>query len=216
MPADTLTTISAATLLDLGRFGYLALAAGVLLENAGIPVPGETLLLAAAALARSGRLSIVGVAAVAAASAIVGDNIGFAVGRLGGRPLVERFGRFVLITPERLHRMDDFFAWRGPVAVVIARFIAGLRVVAALTAGTSNMRWRTFVVYNAVGAVAWATTVSAVGYAAGSLAESALPWLRATHLGLWATIGVAAVVVIVYALIRTRLSRRHAAGPDST
>ena len=113
-------TLGATLLLDVGRYGYTALGAGVLLENAGVPVPGETMLLAAAALAARGRLSIFLVALVAAAAAITGDNIGFAIGRLGGRPFLERFGGWVLITPERLDRMDGFFRKRGPVAATTA------------------------------------------------------------------------------------------------
>jgi membrane protein DedA with SNARE-associated domain len=140
MTSTSLGLLGSALVLDVARYGYLALAAGVLLENAGVPVPGETMLLTAAALASQGRLSIVVVALVAATAAIAGDNIGFAVGRAGGRPLLERFGRWVLITPERLDGMDRFFERRGAAAVYFARFVPALRVVGALGAGTNRAK----------------------------------------------------------------------------
>jgi membrane protein DedA with SNARE-associated domain len=199
MTNTPLGAIGAALLLDIGRYGYVALAAGVLLENAGLPVPGETMLLAAAALAARGRLSIVLVALVAAAAAIVGDNIGFAIGRAGGRPLLERFGRWVFITPERLDAVDRFFDRRGPLAVVGARFVPALRVVGALAAGSSRMHWRSFLLFNAIGAVAWATVVSLIGYGGSDAIVTAAPWLRAAHAGTWGLLALTAVALTIHA-----------------
>ncbi len=207
MAAATIQGLGAALMLDVSRYGYVALAAGVLLENAGIPVPGETMLLSAAALAARGRLSIVLVAAVAAAAAIAGDNVGFAIGRFGGRRVLTRFGAWMFVTPERLRAMDRFFAKRGPAAVFFARFIAGLRVVAALVAGSSEMPWGTFLLYNALGAVAWASIASAVGYAGGDLATLALPWIRTAHLGILAMVGSTVAVAIIHAVLEARHAR---------
>lgn len=208
MTSDPLGATSAALLLDIGRYGYAALAAGVLLENAGVPVPGETMLFAAAALAARGRLSIVLVALVAAAAAIVGDNIGFAIGRAGGRPLLERFGRWVFVTPERLDAVDRFFDRRGPAAVVAARFVPALRVVGALGAGASRMPWRSFLLFNAIGAAAWATVVSALGYGGSSAISAALPWLRAAHAATWGLLLLTAAALLVHAFYEVVHERR--------
>jgi membrane protein DedA with SNARE-associated domain len=208
MTSDPLGALGATLLLDVGRYGYGALAAGVLLENAGVPVPGETMLLTAAALAARGRRSIVVVAIVAATAAILGDNIGFAIGRAGGRPALERFGKWVFMTPERLDAVDRFFDRRGPLAVVGARFVPALRVVGALGAGASRMRWRSFVLFNAIGAVAWATVVSALGYGGSSAIAAAVPWLRAAHAGTWGLLVVTAATLTVHAVYEIIHERR--------
>ena len=135
---------------------------GVFLENAGLPVPGETMLLAGAALAHFGRLSLGWVIACAIVGATLGDNLGFFVGRRGGRRIAERF-----ISRERLRGFDQYFEQHGAKTVFVARFITGLRVVGAVLAGGSGMRWKTFLAYNAAGAVVWSTTFGIVGYVLG-------------------------------------------------
>ena len=153
-----------AWLLDLfARYGYAVVFAGVLLENAGLPVPGETMLLAGAALASFGQLSLWWVIVVAIIGATCGDNLGFLIGRHGGRRLVERYGVRIGITRARLATFDDFFQRHGPKAVFVARFITGLRVVGAILAGGSTMRWPAFVFYNATGAIVWSTTIAFAG-----------------------------------------------------
>jgi membrane protein DedA with SNARE-associated domain len=151
----------------IAHYGYAAVFAGVLLESAFVPVPGETIALAASFAAARGHLSLGWVMAAVVVGAVVGDNVGYRLGRRFGREWVEHHGRWVLLSPARLTRMDAFFARFGPAAVIIARFIPGVRVVAAFTAGTARIRWRTFLVCNAVGAVLWAATVCAAGYALG-------------------------------------------------
>jgi len=194
-----------AHLLDwLGRFGYLGVALGVFLESAGVPVPGEAVLLAAAFGAARGALGLPGVIATGALASALGDNLGFAVGRRLGRGWLERHGGRVLLTPERLAQVDRFFARHGPVAVALARFVAGVRVVAAFTAGTTRMRWRTFVPYNALGAAAWATLVGLVGFAVGRGYSQVGRWFG--HAGLVLGVGVPA------ALLAAWLLRRVAAG----
>lgn len=144
------------------RYGYAAVFFGVFLENAGLPVPGETMLLAGAALAHFGRLSLGWVIACAIVGATLGDNLGFFVGRRGGRRIAERF-----ISRERLRGFDQYFEQHGAKTVFVARFITGLRVVGAVLAGGSGMRWKTFLAYNAAGAVVWSTTFGIVGYVLG-------------------------------------------------
>ena len=150
-------------LVDLfAQYGYAVVFLGVFLENSGLPVPGETILLAGAALAQFGRLSLVWVIAWAIAGATLGDNFGFFIGRRGGRRLAERF-----IPTARMRDFDRYFERHGPKTVFAARFITGLRVVGAILAGGSGMQWRTFLVYNAAGAVVWSTTFGIVGYLLG-------------------------------------------------
>lgn len=155
-------------LTDLfAKYGYAAVFLGVFLENTGLPVPGETMVLAGGALAHYSHLSLPTVIVVAIVAATLGDNLGFFIGRNGGRRLVEGFGQRVGITRRRLAEFDRFFERHGPKTVFVARFITGLRVVCAVLAGGSGMRWPTFVFFNATGAVVWATTIAVVGYFLG-------------------------------------------------
>lgn len=105
-------------------YGYAGLAIGVFAESVGIPVPGETALAASAFAAALGTLALPIIILVAAIAGILGDNLGYAIGRRLGRPWAEQHGRWVLLTPKRLARVDDFFQRRGPVAVALARFVA--------------------------------------------------------------------------------------------
>jgi membrane protein DedA with SNARE-associated domain len=192
-------------LTDLfARYGYFVVFFGVLLENAGIPVPGETILLAGAALALFGHLSLVWVVTIAIAGAVLGDNIGFLIGRRGGRRLLERHGRLLGLTKQRLNQFDAFFARHGAKTVFIARFVTGLRVVGAVLAGASTLPWGRFLIFNAAGAVAWATTFGAVGYALGYSWETIERWLG--HLGLVFLVVLA--VVAVFAVGRSRRRSR--------
>jgi membrane protein DedA with SNARE-associated domain len=115
----------------LDRWGYLAVAAVVGVESFGVPAPGQTIMIAAAVYAGAGRLNIAGVIAVAFVAAVVGDNIGYLIGRNGGRRVVTRYGRYVLLTPERFARAEKYFVARGGRIVVAARFIDGLRQLTA-------------------------------------------------------------------------------------
>ena len=153
-------------LLDLfARYGYAVVFGGVFLENAGLPVPGETALLAGAALAHFGRLTLWRVVATAIVAAILGDNLGFLIGRRLGRGFALRYGPRVGLTASRLAQFDGFFERHGARTVFIARFVTGLRVFGALLAGASGLRWPKFLFYNATGAVAWSTVFGVVGYA---------------------------------------------------
>src|SRR4029077_3730491 len=118
------------------------------LENAGLPVPGETMLLAGAALARYGSLKLSWVVLAAIAGATLGDNLGFYIGRRGGRTLVERYGKLLGMTGDRLTQFDRFFDPHGAKPFFAARFITGLRVVGALLAGASRLSWSRFLVFN--------------------------------------------------------------------
>jgi membrane protein DedA with SNARE-associated domain len=155
-----------APLLD--HYGYLAVGALITLEDFGVPTPGETVLVAAAVYAGAGRLNIIAVVVIAVAAAVVGDNIGYAIGRLGGRRLVERFGRYLLITPQRLDTAQRFFCRHGGKVVTIARFVEGLRQANGIIAGITEMPWRQFLAFNLLGAALWVGVWASLGDLAGA------------------------------------------------
>ncbi|HKH35752.1 MAG TPA: DedA family protein, partial [Rubrobacter sp.] len=150
------------------QYGYLLILFGVMLESTGVPLPGETILLAAGVLAQRGHLDLGDAIVFGILGAVIGDQIGYWVGREGGRPFVLRWGRYIFITPERLGRTEAFFERHGGKAVFLARFFSGFRVFGALVAGISRMRWATFITYNALGGAVWATAVVLLGYFLGS------------------------------------------------
>src|ERR671928_609272 len=141
----------------IAQYGYLLVFFGVMLESVGIPLPGETILIAAGVMVQQGHLDLGDAIIFGILGAVSGDQLGYWVGREGGRPFVLRWGHYVRITPERLSRAEAFFARHGGKAVFVARFFAGLRVFGALVAGISRMRWRTFTLYNVLGGSTWAT-----------------------------------------------------------
>jgi membrane protein DedA with SNARE-associated domain len=151
----------------LQHYGLWVILALVLIEDFGIPVPGETVLIAGAIYAGAGRLNIVAVGLIGFAAAIGGDNIGYAIGRFGGRELVERWGRYVFLTIERLEKTEHFFNRHGGKIITIARFIEGLRQANGIIAGLAKMRWLRFLAFNALGAALWVGTWVSVGYFAG-------------------------------------------------
>jgi membrane-associated protein len=150
----------------LNVYGYPVLFAVVFAENTGLPVPGETAVLLSGLVA--GRpetgLSIVWVIVVTVAAAVLGDNLGFWLGRRWARARLEQGKRFLFLTPKSLQVVEGYFEHYGTLTVFFARFVAGLRVVAALAAGTSRLTWPRFLVANAAGAVTWATTMALLGY----------------------------------------------------
>jgi len=148
----------------IGTSGYAVLFLLVGLESLGIPLPGETALVTAAALAALGHGSISAVIATAVLGAVLGDNGGYWIGRKGGIALVRRFGRVLHLNESHLARAHAFFERHGPKAVFLGRFIALLRTWAALLAGAARMPYGTFILYNALGAVCWAGGVGTLGY----------------------------------------------------
>jgi len=158
-----------AHLLDLLRdflahYGYWAVAATLLLENAGLPLPGETVLLLASFSAYSHQLTLAYVILVAIAAATLGDNIGFAIGHFGGRPLLSRYIKTFRISHAAILRAEHLFERYGAATVFFARFIAGLRIVAGPLAGVLRMHWKRFAIFNFLGATVWVIVISTVGY----------------------------------------------------
>ena len=154
--------------------GYPLLFVIVMSESSGVPVPGETALITAAVLASRGKLQIEVVIVIAATAAIVGDNIGYLIGRKGGRWLLERPGRFHRERLRVLETGEPFFQRHGPKAVFFGRFILGLRVWASWLAGATRMDWRSFVLWNALGGICWATVIGLVSYFLGRAAGDAV------------------------------------------
>ena len=148
----------------IGQYGYLVVFFGVMLESAGVPLPGETVLITAGVLVHRGALDFGDALFFGILGAVVGDQIGYWVGRFGGRPFVLRWGKYVFIAPERLGRAESFFDRHGGKAVFLARFITGLRVFGALVAGISRMPWAKFALYNVLGGTTWATAAVSLGY----------------------------------------------------
>lgn len=183
-------------------FGYPLLFLVVMAESSGLPIPGETGLIAASVLSSQGKLHIQLVILIAAVAAIVGDNIGYQIGRKGGRWLLERPGSFHRQRLQVLETGEPFFERHGPKAVFFGRFILGLRVWASWLAGANHMRWRSFFLWNAVGGICWATGVGLIAYYLGSTAGNAIQ-----AFGLY---GLAAVLIaIVVFLIAHRRHRRQ-------
>ncbi len=178
------------------HLGYLVLFALVGAESAGVPVPGETALITAGVLAHRGEFDIELVILLAALAAIAGDNLGYLIGRVGGRRLLERPGFLEKHRHAILVKGEPFFAKHGPKAVFLGRWIAGLRIAAAWLAGINRMPWPLFLFWNALGGIAWATTVGLLAYLLGPTAEAIFK-----DLGIMG-VGAAAVLVAAYALWR--------------
>lgn len=193
-------------IIDLfGRFGYAALFVGVFLENLGIPIPGETVLLAAGFFCKQGTLRLGFVIPLAIAAAIFGDNFGYWIGRKGGRRFVEKRGKYIGLSPKRLANVEKYFREHGARTIFFARFISGLRVVAALAAGVTHVPWSRFLLFNAAGAVAWGTAIALLGYLFGQSWSLLEHWVGGAGLVLVALV-VAAGLFIVLRRQRTRIA----------
>jgi membrane protein DedA with SNARE-associated domain len=189
-------------------FGYPLLFLIVMAESSGLPVPGETGLITASVLASQGKLQIELVIPIAAAAAIIGDNIGYQIGRKGGRWLLERPGRFERQRQQVISNGEPFFERHGPKAVFFGRFILGLRVWASWLAGATHMRWRSFFLWNALGGICWATAIGLLAYFLGHAAGNAIQTF-----GLFGLFAV--LVVLVGAFLAHRRHTRAAMSMDA-
>ncbi|MEV6115354.1 DedA family protein [Streptomyces sp. NPDC052109] len=189
----------------LGHYGYWAVGAVILVEDFGVPAPGETILLAAGVYAGSGRLNVVAVAVIAFAAAVLGDNIGYLIGRVGGRALVHRWGRYVFLTPKRFEAAEEFFGRHGGKIVTVARFVEGLRQANGIVAGTTGMHWRRFLAFNALGAALWVGVWTTLAYLVGSHITTVYDEVARYQL----YILVAAAVLVAAFVVRHFVRRRH-------
>ena len=176
--------------------GYWTLAITLLLENAGIPLPGETMLLFASFLAfQNHELNLGLIILVATAACTLGDNLGYWIGFHGGRPLLHRYQNFFRISDERIASGERMFERFGPATVFFARFVFGMRIIAGPLAGVLRMQWRRFVLFNFLGAVTWVTVISCVGYLFGRHWQNLLRLVSRAN----AVVFVAAVVIAIFA-----------------
>jgi membrane-associated protein len=174
--------------------GYPIVFGLIAIETMGIPVPGETALIAAALLAHDGQLDIVPLIVIASLAAIIGDNIGFAIGRKGGRRVFAAPGPLHEHRLKLLEHGEPFFAKHGPKAVFLGRWVSGLRIASAWLAGINNMRWPTFLFWNALGGIAWATSIALGVYLLGDVAERIITTAGPVALGLSLALIVAVIV----------------------
>ena len=201
-----MTRLSGAVTHFIEHYGLVFLFAIVCLESAGLWVPGETALIAAGVYAANGHMSITGVIAVAAAAAIVGDNIGYWLGREGGRRLLFRFRLLGRFAERALPPAEKFFERHGGKAIFLARFFGGVRVTAAWIAGISRMPWWRFVFWNALGGITWAIAVGLLSFYAGKAVAEAI-----ARYGLYGGVAVAVVIIGVLAGMHVRRMRRRTA-----
>lgn len=183
-------------------YGLLFLFAIVCLESAGAWLPGETALIAAAIYASNGHLSIEAVIFVAAAAAIIGDNIGYWIGREGGRRLLYKWSVTARFTDRVMPPAERFFERHGGKAVFLARFFGGVRVTGAWMAGITRMTWWKFLFWNAAGGIVWAVAVSLIAYYGGHAAADVIE-----EYGLYG--GIAVVVILVLGLVGFHFLRRR-------
>ncbi len=184
------------------QYGYLILFFGVMAENASLPVPGETILIIASFYSHHGNLVLVEVIGLATMGCILGDNISFYLGRRLGRPFITRYGKFFFITPRRLSQVENFFERHGDKTIFLQRWITGVRVIGALVAGTTQMRWSRFLLFNCLGAITWVTAISILSYLFAVNLPILVKILGRSSLALLA--GVLALGVYIY------LKRRYA------
>ena len=192
----------------LQHYGLWAVGLLITLEDFGVPVPGETILIAGAIFAGAGRINVIALGAVAFVAAVIGDNIGFAIGHFGGRALALRFGKYVFLTEERLNKAEAFFDRRGSIVITFARFVEGLRQANGIIAGITGMHWLRFVVFNAIGAALWVGTWITIGYFAGNNITTVYHYIT-----LYSYYVLAGLVVLIvgYIVWRRRRRRRAAA-----
>lgn len=196
-----------APLLD--QYGYLAVGVLIFMEDFGIPAPGETILLTAAIYAGAGQLNVAVIMVVAVLAAVAGDNLGYLIGRVGGRPFVRRWGHYVLLPPERFRKVEEFFDRHGGKVVTVARFIPGLREANGIVAGTIGMPWLRFLAFNALGAALWVTVWTVLGYTAGAYIGEIYDEIARYFTYLVIGLVVLALALIVRHLLRRRRDRRE-------
>ncbi|MBZ5666602.1 MAG: DedA family protein [Acidobacteriia bacterium] len=198
-------TISHALREFVATYGYWGVALALLCENAGIPVPGESTLLLASFLAYSEhRLHLGWIIVVATGAATFGDNLGYALGHYGGRPLLDRYQSVLRIPPATLQRGEEMFARYGAVTIFFARFVVGMRIFAGPLAGVLHMRWRTFTLFNFLGATVWVACIASVGYLFGHHWRSLMRTMQRFNIAVL----IVAVVVILFSWWRYRRQTR--------
>ncbi|MBA3646159.1 MAG: DedA family protein [Gemmatimonadaceae bacterium] len=181
----------------IGTYGYGILFLLTAVESLGIPLPGETALVTAAAFAANGKLDVAWVFGVGVAAALIGDNSGYWLGRTGGLPLVERYGHHIGLNASKLAKVRGFYERHGSKTVLIGRFIAILRSWAAVLAGVMRMSYPRFVAFNTAGCVVWTAVFTTVGYLFGKNLPLVEKYIREVGIAVAALIVIAIVVFCI-------------------
>jgi membrane protein DedA with SNARE-associated domain len=195
------------------KYGYGAVFFGLLLEDFGLPVPGEGLLIAGALFASLGDFNIFLILLCALLGAVIGDNIGYAIGHFGGRKAAIRYGRFVFFTELRFRKLESFFDRHGGKIVSVARFFEGLRQFNGIVAGTGNMAWRRFLLFNILGAVVWVGFWGGVAYFLSERLGFILTSFKRFEWYLLIGLGLLAVVFVVWQVAGVRHNRHGESKP---
>jgi membrane protein DedA with SNARE-associated domain len=184
--------------------GYPAAALGILIESTGVPFPGELTLVAVAAYAGAGHLNIVVVIILAAVGAVVGGDLGYFIGRKGGRPFVEKVLSVFRLEVAHLAQAEMFFAHHGDKTILVGRFILGLRSWASVFAGVAHMPFGRFQLYSVLGAVPWAITWGVIGYLLGNNWPLLMAVMKTVG---YAGVAVLVAVVVIFLVVRRRVSQ---------
>jgi membrane protein DedA with SNARE-associated domain len=193
------------------QYGYLLVFFGVMLENSamlGVIIPGETILIIAAFYAAQNSLNIYWVVALAFVGAVIGDNIGFWIGRKGGRRFLLKYGKYFFVKRQRLRAVEKYFETHGGKTIFIARFTAFLRALGAITAGSVKMPYKEFFTYNVLGAAAWSVVICLLGYFLGGNWKLIEKILR--NMGLAALVLIVLVIGVAIYVRRRREKKREA------
>ncbi len=193
-------------------YGYTAVFLGVFLESFGLPTPGESLMIAGALLASRGQLSIYWVLLLCWIAAVVGDNIGYVIGKRGGRPLVFKYGPRLGIKNTHIEQVEGFFDRHGGAVVLFARFVVVLRQLNGIVAGTMGMNWWHFLAYNAAGAALWVGFWAGLAYYLGRRFSRIMAWVSTLEpiVVLIAAAAVAVGLIYLWRHQRKRKSKRAA------
>lgn len=185
----------------LSRYGYIAVFFGIFIEDFGLPVPGETILIAAALSSALGEMNIWILVPIAMLAAIAGDSIGYVIGYFGGTKLIEKYGKYTFLTSSRFQKLQNYFCSKGGKIIIIARFIEGLRQFNGIIAGSSKMLYWKFLIYNSIGAVLWVGFWSFVAYFFGNHIDILLK--------LFSSFAYFILIVLVIAAIWFLILKKH-------
>jgi membrane protein DedA with SNARE-associated domain len=197
----------------LDKYGYIAIFLAVMLEDFGLPVPGETMLIAGAIFSSVGNFHIVWILLLGICGAVIGDNIGYAIGYFGGRKLAAKYGKYFFLNEPRLRKVELFFINHGGKVVVIARFVEGLRQFNGIVAGIGKMRWPIFLIYNAAGAILWVSFWAGTAYYLGDKLGLIIHAFKSFELLFLAGLGILVLGLIVF-ILAGKAKRRHKPGND--
>jgi len=188
----------------LQQYGYYAIFLALFLEDFGVPLPGETTLIAGALLSATGMYKIYWVVLLGIFAASAGDNVGYAIGHYGGIKFLRKFGKYILLTQKRLQKLESFFERHGGKVVVSARFIEGFRQFNGIIAGISSMPWKSFMAYNIVGAILWVSVWAGIAYFLGNRLDFIFSLFQKFEL--YVIIG-AGLIVLLFILYRVLIRK---------